>query len=69
MEDNQFWVNVWKVIATGVVGLAAVIGGCVSHTDYRISEAIKAGAEPLAAYCALTNGGQGTTCTVLASKK
>ena len=68
MDENQFWIAAWKVFATGVVSLAAVIGGCIGHTDYRISEAIKAGTEPLAAYCALSSSGQGTTCAVLAGK-
>lgn len=69
MDENQFWIACWKVIAAGVVCFSAVVGGCIAHTDYRISEAIKAGVDPLSANCALASSGQGTSCTVLASKK
>lgn len=70
MEDEyRFWVRIWQTITAGVVALAAVIGGCVGHTDYRISEAIKAGADPIAANCALSSSGAGTSCVILATKK
>lgn len=66
MDENQYLINVWKVIAAGIVGLAAVIGGCVGHTDYRISEAIKSGADPISTYCALSSNTTDARCIAVA---
>ncbi len=66
MDENQFWLNVWKVITTGIFGVAAVVGGCVGHTDYRISEAIKAGGDPIATYCALSSATTDVRCVAVA---
>lgn len=52
-EENLFWLATWRVIGAVVVGLAVTIASCDAHRTYRISEAIKAGVNPLAAKCAL----------------
>lgn len=62
MDENQFWVSIWKIIAAAFVASMTVFGGCVGHTDYRIGQAIKDGADPIKAYCALSSNTTDARC-------
>lgn len=59
MNDNQL-VAVWvKWIAILLIGGTVALVGSCQMTKYRIAEAIKAGADPMEARCAMeTNPGQ-----------
>ena len=55
MDDNEFFVKIFKYCVTGfVVIVVSMIGSC-QMTNYRIVEAVKAGAHPLSIECALTD--------------
>jgi len=69
MDDNQFYVAVWKIVGTAFCVLAVSIAGCVTHTHYRISEDLKSGVDPLMVACAHNNDGSATACTIAAAKR
>ena len=54
MENNKFWLTIWKfiILATMVLGLGIV--SCNVHTDYRISKAISDGSNPVEARIAFS---------------
>ena len=53
MNDNDFWLEFWKILIVGFVMI--VMAGMVScqTTNYRISEVTKITKDPIAAMCAL----------------
>ena len=48
MEDNKFWLVVWKLIAIVVCILIVTVGGCTVYTNDKISKAD----DPIAYACA-----------------
>lgn len=62
MEENQFWLSVWKLIVLAfVIVVVAGIGSCQA-TRYQarmaFEAALESGATPLAARCAALGEGQ-----------
>lgn len=74
MNENEFWIALWRTAGAIVVCIVAVASGCVSYNNTiettRIAEAIKTGVEPLAARCAISGYGDSRIpmCAVIASK-
>lgn len=62
MEENQFWLTVWKYVITGFVALVTVLAGSCQMTNYQIRRAIDAGAAPIAARCAFD--GENSRCVL-----
>lgn len=60
MDENVFWLRLWQTVGATIVCVVLSAGGCTAHTDYRIATAIEAGADPLAARCALSVHASGT---------
>ena len=48
MEDNKFWLVVWKLIVIVVCILIVTVGGCTVYTNDKISKAD----DPIAYACA-----------------
>lgn len=59
MNDNEFWISVWKLVTIGVCCLVLSISGCVVHSKYRIAKAIEQGANPIEAKFAFKMEGTG----------
>ena len=78
MDDNMFWVRVWRTLAWMVVGITISIGGCVTAdtlvTNAAIADMVEKGADPMAAACAVSNNSSFTTrdrsmrCAIVAAK-
>lgn len=67
MDENTFWLGVWRAIITGICVLAVAGASCTIHADKRIADVIKAGADPIDAHCAF-NGIDNTPCALRAAQ-
>ena len=66
MEDNEFWVAIWKLIAIGLAFIVASISSCVSYDGYLTSKA----ADPIAYQCSRNAAQSQIQCmTVIAREK
>lgn len=52
MDNEQFWVAIWKVIGTVLVFLVLTFAGCTSYKTHTVAEAVKGSTNPIAAACA-----------------
>jgi hypothetical protein len=54
MNDNQkYWYSIWRLVAITVCILIVSISGCVANDRRVVTEMVKNGADPMAAYCSL----------------
>lgn len=62
MKDEDSW-TITNFMAFALALVTAIIvltmGSCCIHVDYRISQAIKAGADPILARAAFSNSDRG----------
>lgn len=56
MEENEFWLRVWKTAAVFVCAMTAIISACSAHETRVIVEMTEKGANPLDASCAISPG-------------
>lgn len=72
MSDNIFWLRIWAISALTVSVLILSIGASVIYDSAKIAEAIKNGADPMKASCAIrgfNGGGAGSAvCAQVAAK-
>lgn len=66
MEENTFWLGVWKTVGIVVCVLASIAAGCTTHQGILLDGMVKAGADPLRASCALNGTQQGAVCVAAA---
>jgi hypothetical protein len=68
MDDNGFWAIFIKIV--GAVSIALILGlsGGGSYNSYLVGEAIKNGAHPIDASCALKHWSTNSPCAIRASK-
>lgn len=64
MEDNQYWYNIWKLVAVVTMVLTVSITASCKVTQHNIVSAIEAGASPIAARCALSADNSVALCAV-----
>ena len=70
MDDNNFWINIWKIVAIVFVVVAGIIASYNSYQTYQIVEMVTAGASPLEASCAVSSDDYNSTiCVIEAQKK
>jgi hypothetical protein len=62
MNENDFWVVIWKIIGACFCILVLTVGGCVGYIDTRIINA----PDPIAASCAVAFS---TPACVIAQRK
>ena len=67
MNDDAFFLTIWKLIAAVIITIVLSMSGCVMHTNTQISRAIENGADPMKASCAFNNDGK-LFCTIIATK-
>ncbi len=66
MEENDFWLRIFKISVIGVcVIVIALIGSCQS-SKYQIRKSIEAGYSPMSVACAFDHGNvsDGTLCAI-----
>lgn len=77
MDDNMFWIRLWRTMAWMVVGITISICGCVTAdtlvTNAAIADMVQKGADPMVASCAVDGGSAKDTkravhCAVVAAK-
>ena len=64
MDENTFWISIWRAVAAAICVLVVSIGGCVAHGQHLVSMAINNGADPIKAGCAI-NGINGSTSAAI----
>ena len=71
MEENKFWIAVWSLVTTGVLGLAFTIGACDAYSSYTMRQMVERGADPIKARCAIYGSGErnAAICTLAAQGK
>ena len=68
-DRSMFWVEICKLVIIGSVLIAFSVSGCTIHQDYRVSQAIDKGVDPILARTAYEkNGGQFERIIYLSSK-
>lgn len=53
MEDNKYWVIIWKLVAASFIILTITVGACTIHQQIKITELVAGGADPIKAQCAI----------------
>jgi hypothetical protein len=54
MNENQFWVAIWRVIGAVVVAVTISIGSCTANRHYQTRMLIEnTGVDPIGAKCAI----------------
>ena len=69
MDKNQFWTNVWRTVAVGLVAVVTVIAGCTANNTAAIKQMVASGANPIDAMCALSWNPQNRQCHARALNK
>jgi len=68
MDENQFWIAVWRAVCAAVAAVAAVIGGCTAHDRYVVRDMVQHGANPIDASCSF-GANDASICAVRAMKE
>lgn len=71
MDDNQYWISVFKLIGAVLCVFILSMTGCTVNKQYQIRTLIEnAKVDPIDAKCALDGDALGyTACIMLAAKK
>lgn len=62
MDENQFWIKIWSIIAICFCVLTLSISGCNINKHEKISEAVKQGSDPIAASCMFQRSNEDAVC-------
>ena len=69
MNENNFWATLWAIIATVIITITISISSYYKHADGLIAEMVLAGANPVAASCALNDSyGKNPVCVIYSVK-
>jgi hypothetical protein len=69
MDDSEFFLTIWKLLALVLITIVLSISGCVSFQNYQISKAIEHGVDPMNASCAFSAFNDSkSVCTIIATK-
>ena len=70
MDENQYWVTIWKTVAATFSVLVMTVGGCSVSQQHKIAELVAGGADPIKAQCAIygVQSGNAAVCGVVAAK-
>jgi hypothetical protein len=69
MDDNQFWLNLWRAVIAGLCVVVATMAGCTSYKTRQAADLIRNGADPIRVGCALEVGDStATRCLLLVTK-
>jgi hypothetical protein len=65
-EDNTKTIIICITVTFCV--MIATFGGCTMHTDYRMAQAIRAGADPIKTACAFSLNADKQVCQAVVAK-
>lgn len=68
MEENTFWITLWRSVLIALCIIVAIMAGCTMNNDRLIAEAIKNGADPIAANCAFEGFGHDAGRSLVCNK-
>lgn len=66
MNEGEFWIQVWKIVAATFSVFLLTVGGCTSYQAHLVRDAIAAGTDPIKASCAINGIGGSATAAVCA---
>lgn len=69
MNDNEFFITIWKIVAACFCCMVITLGSCTANTHWAISHDLSKGIDPVGVQCAHGNSGVTDTCTLLTVKK
>ncbi len=69
MDENQYWIALWRTIAAAFAVLVITIGACTANRQHLVAEAIKSGVDPTAAKCAIEADQSSLPACVLKAQK
>ena len=55
MDSDQYWLRLWGIIAVTVVLMTFSMSSCTIHSNYKLAEVIKNGADPVEAGIAFSS--------------
>jgi len=58
MDNNTFWIELWKYVTIVVVVLIVATVGSCQATKHKIQRMVEEGADPIIAACAVSDGGK-----------
>lgn len=66
MEENKFWLAIWKIIAVTLVALTVSVSGCIYGKGQQVKSLIKSGTPPILAMCAIhgADDHKGAQCAI-----
>lgn len=53
MEDNTFWITIWKLVALVICVIVLTISGCSINSGLVAERLVKSGADPIKVRCML----------------
>jgi hypothetical protein len=73
LEENEFWLRIWKLILIGFAVAIATIASCTQASDYQarkmMEAGLAAGKSPLEIKCAWSGSdNNGNSCLLLYAK-
>lgn len=69
MNENEFWIALWKIAAAFCFGAIVVMGGCTVQRDQLKYDAIKGGVDPMVLSCAVgVEASEQHICTLIAQR-
>jgi len=54
MEENKYWITIWKLVAGTICVIIVSIGGCQSYQNKQIASLIATGIDPIKAACSIS---------------
>ncbi len=58
MDENKFWINIWKLVSMVIIVLILSLSLCNMYKVNKVSKAIGQGIDPLEASLAFTRNNQ-----------
>lgn len=52
---DHYWLRFWGIVGIMFVMAIAIPATCTMHANYKVTQMVKAGADPVAAGCAISN--------------
>lgn len=70
MNENEFWIALWKIVAAVLCVIAVTIGGCSTYETQQIAKLASAGVDPIKSRCAVSGVAKRTAviCYSVATK-
>jgi hypothetical protein len=59
----------FKCLTVVICTLIVVCGGCSTHKQYRVSQSLEQGVDPLLVACAYGQDNSGSACQIVAAKR